>query len=231
MNRQPGLFSSTVGLKIVMAVSGAILALFLVAHVVGNLEIFGGPDAINHYGELLRTLPPALWAVRLVLLLMVVLHAWSAIRLWLLNRAARPVGYRKQRHLTTTIAARTMLVSGIVLAYFVVFHILHFTVRSIEPSYKEMHDAQGRHDVYRMVTDAFSNRRVAAFYVVSVVLLGLHLSHGAASMIHTLGASHPRYRPSLRWLGPVVAILIAAGFAAVPLAILAGLVRHPTGGM
>lgn len=222
MKRQ--LFSSSVGLKIVMAVSGILLALFLVAHVLGNLEIFGGAEAINHYGELLRTLPPLLWAMRVGLLVLVVLHAWSALRLTAINRAARPVGYAKSQTRTTTLAARTMLVSGIVLAAFVVYHILHFTARTVRPEYQGWQDAAGRHDIYRMVTDAFQQTPVALFYVISMLLLGLHLSHGVASAIHTLGASHPRYG-ALRRLGPVFAVLIVGGFISVPLAIWAGAVR------
>lgn len=219
------LFSSSIGLKIVMGVSGALLGLFLVAHVVGNLEIFIGAEAINHYGELLRTLPPLLWAARVGLLVLVVLHIWSAVRLWALNRAARPVGYAVKRNQTTTLFARTMIYSGIIVAAFVVYHILHFTVRSVDPSYKHMVDPEGRHDIFRMVTDAFQRPAVAGFYVLSVILLGFHLSHGIASMIHTLGMNHPRYNPTWRHFGAVFAALITIGFVVVPLAILARVVR------
>jgi succinate dehydrogenase / fumarate reductase cytochrome b subunit len=219
------LFSSSIGLKIIMGVSGALLVLFLVAHVVGNLEIFIGAEAINHYGVLLRTLPPLLWAMRAGLLILVVLHIWSALRLWAINRAARPVGYAQQRHQTTTLAARTMIWSGIILAGFVVYHILHFTVRSVQPEYKNWLDAQGHHDIFRMVTDAFRRPLVSGFYILSMILLGFHLSHGIGSMIHTLGVSHPRYNPSWRHFGVAVAVLIVVGFIAVPFAILAGVIH------
>jgi len=217
--------SSTIGLKIVMGVSGALLGLFLIAHVIGNLEIFIGADAINHYGVLLRTLPPLLWAMRIGLLVLVVLHIWSAVRLWALNRAARPVGYAVKRNQTTTLFARTMIYSGIIVAAFVVYHILHFTTHDVEPSYEHLLDLEGRHDIFGMVTDAFRRPAVAGFYVLSVVLLGFHLSHGIASMIHTLGMNHPRYNPTWRHVGAVIAALITIGFVMVPLAILAGVVR------
>jgi succinate dehydrogenase / fumarate reductase cytochrome b subunit len=219
------LLSSSVGLKLVMAVSGALLALFLVLHVLGNLEIFAGAEAINRYGALLRVFPPLLWTLRFGLLVLLVLHLGSAVRLAAINGAARPVGYAQKRRRTTTLAARTMLASGIALTAFVVFHILHFTVRSVEPAYRTMHDAMGRHDVFGMVTDAFRRPAVTIIYVVAMLLLGLHLGHGVASMVHTLGVNHPRYNPAWRHAGTVFALLIVTGFVAVPLAILAGVVR------
>jgi succinate dehydrogenase / fumarate reductase cytochrome b subunit len=218
MNR---LFSSSIGMKIVMAVSGGLLALFLVAHVLGNLEIFGGAEAINRYGAMLRIFPPLLWAMRIGLLTLVVLHIISAIRLSSLNRAARPARYAQSKTQATTFAARTMLLSGILLAAFIVYHILHFTVRTVVPEYREMTDALGRHDVYKMVTDAFGHPLVAFFYVFSMLLLGLHVSHGVSSMLQTLGVTHPRYHPAIRRLGPVFAVLIVIGFISVPLAVLA----------
>jgi succinate dehydrogenase / fumarate reductase cytochrome b subunit len=217
--------SSSIGTKIVMAASGTLLALFLVAHVLGNLEIFAGRDAMNHYGELLRTFPWMLWVMRTGLLLLAVVHIVAAVRLARINRAARPQAYARKRNRATNLAARTMLVSGSVLAAFVVFHILHFTTRSIEPAYKTMHDAAGRHDIFGMVTDAFQQPALVVLYVLSMLLLGLHLAHGAASAVHTLGASHPRYRPSLRHAGTVFALLVVLGFIAVPLAVLGGRVR------
>lgn len=219
------ILSSSIGMKIVMAVTGGLLSLFLVAHVLGNIEVFWGAGAINHYGEMLREIPWLLWVVRAGLLMLIVLHVGSAVRLVATNRAARPEAYKKKKHQATTLAARAMLVSGVVLAVFAVFHILHFTVRSVVPDYKTWEDAQGRHDIFRMVVDAFQRPPVAIFYVVSIILLGLHLSHGVASAIHTLGVDHPRYSPSLQRLGPLFATLVVLGFIAVPIAVLTGIVR------
>lgn len=212
-------------MKIVMATSGGLLSLFLVAHVLGNIEVFWGADAINHYGEMLREIPWLLWVVRAGLLTLIVLHVWSAVRLVAANRAARPEAYKKKKNQATTLAARAMLLSGLVLAAFAVFHILHFTVRSVVPDYKTWEDGLGRHDVFRMVVDAFQRPPVVAFYVVSILLLGLHLSHGVSSAIHTLGFNHPRYNPAWKRFGPLFATLVVLGFIAVPIAVLTGIVR------
>jgi len=223
--------SSSIGMKILMAGSGVLLALFLLAHMLGNLEMFGGPGAMNGYAALLRLWPPFLPIARIGLLVLAIVHIVTSIRLARANRAARPVGYASRRNRVTTFAARAMLVSGIVVLVFVVFHILHFTVRSVNPAYKHLTDATGRHDVYAMVTDAFGRAPIAAFYVVAMLLLGLHLSHGVASAVQSLGWNHPRYGGVLRRLGPVFALVIVAGFVAVPLSILLGLVRPgATGG-
>lgn len=218
-------FASSIGTKIVMAVSGALLALFLVAHMLGNLELFAGPDALNGYGALLRRFPPLLWVARIGLLVLFVVHIAASIRVARINRAARPAGYAVARRLATTWAARTMLVSGTLVALFVVFHLLHFTLRTVQPEYREWHDALGRHDVYRMVSDAFQRPPIVAYYAVMMLLLGLHLSHGVASAVHTLGVDHPRYARRWRFAGPAFAVLLIAGFVAVPLAVLAGLAR------
>lgn len=223
-------FSSSVGMKIVMAASGALLSLFLVAHMVGNLEIYAGAGSLNGYAALLRVWPPLLPLARLGLLVLAALHIASSIRLTQLNRAARPAGYVKKKTLATTLAARTMLVSGIVVAGFVVFHILHFTAHTVEPGYASMHDASGRHDVFGMLLDAFQRPPVALFYVAAMLLLGLHLSHGVASLFQTLGVDHPRYGTTFKYLGPVFAILLVLGFVAVPLSVLLGVVHAGSGG-
>lgn len=224
------MFSSSIGMKIVMAVSGALLALFLVAHMVGNLEIFAGPGALNGYAALLRVWPPLLPLARVALLVLAGAHIASSIRLTQLNRAARPAGYAKKKTLATTVAARTMLLSGIVVAGFVVYHILHFTAHTVEPRYATLHDAAGRHNVHAMLLDAFERPPVALFYVASMLLLGLHLSHGVASLFQTLGSNHPRYGTTFRLLGPVFATLLVLGFVAVPLSVLLGFVHAGSGG-
>jgi succinate dehydrogenase / fumarate reductase cytochrome b subunit len=215
-------------MKVLMAGSGVLLALFLVAHMLGNLEMFGGPNAMNGYAELLRVWPPLLPIARVGLLVLAIIHIGTSIKLARANRAARPLGYAQRRNRITTVAARAMLASGVVVLIFVVLHILHFTVR-ITPAYKHLVDAQGRHDVHGMVMDAFGRAPVAAFYIVSMLLLGLHLSHGVASALQSLGVNHPRYGGALRRLGPAFAIVIVAGFVAVPISIFFGLVR-PGGG-
>jgi succinate dehydrogenase / fumarate reductase cytochrome b subunit len=223
-------FTSSIGMKIVMALSGLGLVLFIFVHMLGNLELFGGQNAINQYGAALRVVPPLLWAFRLGLFVLVVAHIASGVRLALLNRRARPVGYARKKNLTTGIAARTMIWTGVLIGIFVTYHILHFTVRSVEPAYAHMQDAQGRHDVFGMVTDAFRKQPVAAGYVVAMLFLGLHVSHGFGSMFQTLGASHPRYHQTVRRIGPVFAVLIVLGFISVPLAVFLGWVQPGSGG-
>ena len=230
MNSWMRALTSSIGMKIVMAVSGAGLVLFVFVHMLGNLELFGGPDALNEYGARLRTFPPLLWIARLGLLVLVVAHILSGARLAILNRAARPVGYARRKNVVTGWAARTMIWTGLVIGVFVVFHILHFTVRSLKPEYRDMEDVMGRHDVFGMVTDAFRARPVAAAYVGVMLFLGLHASHGFASMFQTLGVSHPRYHDGIRKLGPIFAALLVLGFVSVPLAVLLGLVRPDSGG-
>jgi succinate dehydrogenase / fumarate reductase, cytochrome b subunit len=230
MNPLTRLYSSSIGLKLVMAFTGAFMTFFILVHMVGNLESFGGQEALNHYARLLRTLPPALWAFRVLLALSAVLHIVAGLRLWWLNRRARPVGYTKQTMQETTLIARTMIYSGLFIAAFVVYHLLHFTFRTVDASYQTMHDPRGWHDVYGMVGQAFSSRGQAGFYFVMMLLLGLHVSHGVESMLHTLGINHPRYNPAIRWLGPLFAVLIVLGFVSVPFAILAGFLQ-PAGGM
>ena len=230
MNPLTRLYSSSIGLKLVMALTGAFMTFFILVHMVGNLESFGGQEALNHYATLLRTLPPALWAFRALLAFAAVLHIVAGLRLWVLNRQARPVGYAKQTMQETTLIARTMIYSGLFIAAFVTYHLLHFTFRTVDTSFQHMLDKHGRHDVYGMVENAFSSRGQAAFYFVMMLLLGLHVSHGVESMLHTLGINHPRYNPAIRWLGPLVAVLIVLGFVSVPFAILAGLLQ-PAGGM
>jgi succinate dehydrogenase / fumarate reductase, cytochrome b subunit len=230
MNPLTRLYSSSIGLKLVMALTGAFMTFFIIVHMVGNLESFGGQEALNHYAKLLRTLPPALWAFRAVLALCAVLHVVAGVRLWWMNRQARPVGYAKLAVQETTIAARTMIYSGLFIGAFVFYHLAHFTFRTVDTSFQHMLDERGWHDVYGMVGKAFSNRGQAGFYFVMMLLLGLHVSHGVASMLHTLGINHPRYNPAIRWLGPVFAVLIVLGFVSVPFAILAGFLQ-PAGGM
>ncbi len=212
-------YGSTIGKKIVMAVTGAFLVLFLVGHVAGNLQILSGKEKINHYAELLHSSAGLLWGFRLALIASVVLHVKAALELYTLKNAARPIAYAKKAHRVATLASRFMIWSGYVLGAFLVFHILHFTTGQAHPSF----DAHG--DVFRNVTTAFQNPAVAALYVVCMGLVGLHLSHGLFSFTQSLGLSHPSYSARAKTLAKVVAFAVAAAFAAVPIAVLAGFVK------
>ena len=213
--------TSTVGRKAVMAVTGLILFGFVVVHLVGNLTLYIGPEAINAYGAFLRTLlhGSALWIARAVLLTAVVLHAWSATSLTLDSWAARPKGYKRWTAQDSTYASRTMRWGGVILTAFIVFHLLHLTLGTVHPSFRTG-------DVYHNVVAGFQVWPVSVFYVVAMVLLALHLDHGVWSMCQTLGlTAHPRYKRWARGAALGFALLIVAGNCSFPIAVLAGWVR------
>lgn len=211
-------YRATIGKKIVMAITGVILAGFVVVHMSGNLSVFGGAEKINHYAELLRTSMPLLWTARLVLVLAAVLHIRAAIQLYSLKAAARPVAYAKKDHRVATFASRFMIWSGYALGAFLVFHLLHMTTGTVHPDFVEG-------DVFHNVVTAFQNPLIAGIYVVSMVFLFMHLSHGLFSFTQSLGLGHPRYSSRAKIIARALAVLIAAGFAAVPIAVLAAVVK------
>ena len=213
-----GFFSSTVGKKAVMAVSGCILFLFVIGHLIGNLQIYEGPEKLNRYAALLHSMPGLLWAVRITLLAMVALHIWSAVQLALRNWDARPAGYKKKKSTESTYASRTMYWSGPIILAFVIYHLLDFTYGTVNP-----HFVTG--SVYANVVASFHVIPVAVFYIVAMILLCLHLYHGAWSMFQSLGIAHPRYTPMLKRGATAAAILIAAGNISIPVSVLAGWVR------
>jgi succinate dehydrogenase / fumarate reductase cytochrome b subunit len=217
-HRPGNFYASTVGKKAVMAVSGAVLFLFVVGHLIGNLQIYDGPDKLNNYARFLRSVPAALWAVRVTLLVMVVLHIWSSIRLALLKFEARPAGYVKKKATQSTYASRTMYWSGPIILAFVIYHLLDFTFGTVNPHFEEG-------NVYANVVSSFQLIPVSAFYILAMLLLCMHLYHGLWSMFQSLGFSHPRYTPILKRSAAVVALLIAAGNISIPLSVLAGWVR------
>ena len=191
MNRFRKTFTSSVGTKWVMALTGFGLLGFVCAHLAGNLLVFKGPDAINAYAKGLKDLGPGLWVLRLGLLGMFAVHVASAARLVALNNRARPVAYANTAPQETTYAARTMWMSGLIVLAFVLFHLAHLTLGLTHADHYALHDAEGRHDVYSMVVLGFQQWPVVAAYVVAQLLLGLHISHGASSAFHTLGVTHP----------------------------------------
>lgn len=218
-NRAARFWDSANGKKAVMAVTGAMMFGFVLLHMAGNLQIFEGPDQFNKYAQLLRTLPEALWAARFVLLAAVAAHTVAAIQLALRNRRARPVAYSKKEAIASTYASRTMYWSGPIVLAFVIYHLLHFTfgVTGV-PDFIEG-------DVYHNVVNGFQNPIIAAWYVVAMLLLCLHLRHGISSMFQTLGISHPRYTPWFKKAAALLAVVIFLGFISVPLSVVLGYVR------
>lgn len=221
------LFSSPIGRKWIVAITGIILILFVIAHLLGNLSIFLGPEAINAYAAKLQDLGALLWVARIGLLLAVFLHIWFTISLWRENLAARPQKYAVKNDLQTTVYARLMRLSGLVVLAFVLFHLAEFTWQAFTPEYKTWVDAQGRHDVYRMVIAGFSSPFVTGFYLLAIGLLAMHLSHGIASLFQTLGITTARMRPLFEKGGRAIAWIIFAGYVSIPLAVFFGILRYP----
>lgn len=210
---------STVGKKIVMAVTGLIMIGFVIGHLAGNLLVFAGRDRINAYSAFLHSTGEVLWGVRLVLLVSVILHITAAVQLTAIDRAARPVGYAKHHYEAATWASRTIRWGGVLLLVFIVYHLLHMTVGTVHPSFTPG-------DVYHNLITGLSVWYVAAFYVIAMLALGLHLYHGTWSAIKTLGVEQePRVPLRRRRMIWVFAILMTLGFSSIPLAIVLGAIR------
>jgi succinate dehydrogenase / fumarate reductase cytochrome b subunit len=222
--------NSSIGMKWTMGVTGLALALFVLAHLLGNLQIYEGPEALNEYGVSLRKLGALLWVARIGLLVMVTLHIVSAVRLTQLNRAARPVPYAVVSPQVSGYAARTMFMGGLILFGFICYHLAHFTFGLTNPEQFSLHDAQGRHDIYAMVVLGFRQPLISAIYILAMIPLALHLSHGVSSAFQTLGANSPKYNGLLRAIGPVYASIIFIGNVSMPLAVLAGVIPYPVVG-
>jgi succinate dehydrogenase / fumarate reductase cytochrome b subunit len=222
------LFTSSVGKKLVMAVTGLALFAFVVGHLVGNLQIFLGPEDINRYGNFLHTNLEIIWPARIGLIIMVFLHIWAAAKLTAENRAARPHPYAQQELVAASYASRTMIWSGLIIAAFVGYHLLHFTVQTqainfTGKNFEDLRDSLGQHDVYAMVVLGFQNKLVAGFYVFAMFLLCTHLGHGLSAMFQSLGWKSPAYAGCIDCGARAVSWLIFAGYASIPIAIQLGL--------
>lgn len=226
---------STIGMKIVMALSGIVLFGFVIGHMVGNLQVFLGETVLNHYAAFLQSEQLILWIVRIGLLTMLVVHVLSSVSLVLRAKAARPQGYRKMTSKASTYASRTMRISGPIILLFLIYHLLHFTVgfqtlgltdSAFATTVEHCHMAQGELncEAYANVVRGFSVPAITAFYIVAQLLLGMHLGHGAYSMFRTLGLSNPRFDRMARAFASGVAVIIVVGNCSIPLAVLTGLV-------
>jgi succinate dehydrogenase / fumarate reductase cytochrome b subunit len=217
-SRLQRLLTTTIGLKIITALTGVVLSLFVLSHMAGNLQAFQGPGPLNDYAKLLRREPALLWAVRLGLLAAVALHVWAFAVLTRKNAGARAVGYRATTRRESTYASRSMWLTGPLLLAFIVYHILHLTTGTVHPSFEEG-------EVYHNLIAGLKVVPVAAFYLVALAALALHLWHGVWSMFQSLGASQPRYRSFGRRFATGFTLVVVLGFAAVPLAVLAGVLK------
>lgn len=219
--------TSTVGRKMVMALTGQFMILYVIAHVLGNYTIFA--SVINAYAEGLRHWPYIiiLWSSRTLLFLSVVLHTYYGIVLKLENSAAKPETYALTRYRTASFAGRTMIWSGIIIALFLVYHLLHFTFQVTTPLFSANRhpDVLGRPDVFTMVVRSFDHPGIAAVYVIGVLALGLHLYHGIESSIQTLGLNNERTLPVVVKAGMIAAVILFLGYAAIPATILMGILK------
>ena len=213
-------WDSTNGKKVVMAITGAILFLFVIGHMLGNLQVFEGPDKLNAYGRFLHGVPEILWAVRVTLIVSVILHIWASVDLAVRKTKARPSAYSKRENIASSYASRTMYWSGPIILAFVIYHLLHLTAGVVHPG-GDFVDA----DVYHNVVTGFQVWYVSAWYIFSMILLAFHIRHGAWSMFQSLGINHPRHTPILKKAALTLAVVIAVGYISIPLSILLGFVK------
>lgn len=231
MNLLARVWRSSVGKKFIMAVTGGVLVVFVLGHLVGNLQLFLGPETLNRYGHFLQSNKELLWLARIGLLTSVVLHIVAAARVSADNKAARPLGYEGDPNpVAASYASRTMLMSGLIVAMFVIYHLLHYTVQVTGVNlsgqdFAGFHDEKGRHDVYRMMIVGFQQPIVVIFYLVAMALLCLHLSHGAQAMFQSLGVRFGCCPGLPRRAANWGAIAVFVGYMSMPLAVMSGFGR------
>jgi len=231
MQQLTGLYGTSIGKKVVMAITGGILVLFVIVHMLGNLKVYFGPAHEGHeakidiYGHFLRTVghevvgdEGVLWIFRVVILVVLALHVTSAILVWRTSQAARPVGYKKQQPVAATLASRSMRWGGLLLATFIIYHLLHFTTGDAHPAF-----TYG--EVYRNLVVGFQNPLVAGGYILGMIFLGLHLYHGIWSGLQTLGLYSPRAGGWQRTLAAIIAVAVAVGNISIPVAVLTGIIH------
>jgi succinate dehydrogenase / fumarate reductase cytochrome b subunit len=229
MNGPPARLTSSIGLKLIVGLSGLLLLLFLFAHVAGNLQILAGQEQLNRYSEGLRNLGTLLWAARIGLVAVALLHVVVTLKLAAANRAAGARPYAVKGRVQSRVSTRSMLLTGVMLLLFVGYHLAHYTWGLAHPEFSGRLDAAGRHDVYSMVVGSFQVPWIALAYVAAMLLLGLHVSHGASSFFQTMGWRHPRRERLLMAVGPALGVLLAAAYISIPAAVQVGLVALPPG--
>jgi len=222
MNQALTFLDTTIGKKVVMAISGLVLFGFTLGHMAGNLQVFLGPEAFNSYAIGMHALGPALWAARGVLLVAVVLHIVMAVQLVSRANAARPVAYKVKKNERTTFAALTMRYSGFTLLFFILYHLAHFTFPGVAMG---AYEHQGFSMAYSNFVNGFSIPWVVAIYLAAMVSLGLHLYHGSYSLFQTLGLNNPIRNAAVKGAAQFVAMVITVGNIILPLSVLLGLVK------
>lgn len=235
-------FNSVIFNKVVMAATGFILVMFLIGHCLGNMQIFLGRETFNSYAHFLQVSSGELiYIVRIVMIISIVLHVITSLKLKFINLAAKPEGYSVKRFVKSTIYSRTMIYTGILIFLFAAYHLLHFTAGVTNPEYKDYVENYGpsvadpmlvahglieesagifeRHDAYKMVIVGFNKPLVSVFYIFAVIMLGFHLAHAIQSMFQTLGWSGPKITPKLISISRIIGFGLTIGFASVPVAV------------
>jgi len=212
-------YETTVFKKAIMASTGVVLFGFVIGHMIGNLQIYEGREKLDAYGQLLHSLPGLLWTTRIILLTCVSLHILTTVQLALLKKSARPVEYVKKDNSHSSYASRTMYWSGPIVLVFIIYHILHLTLGVVQP------DTYQFGAVYDNLVHGFQNYAISGFYILSMVLLCIHIYHGAWSMFQSLGVNHPTYTPILRKFAALMAIVIFIGNISIPVSVMVGVIK------
>jgi succinate dehydrogenase / fumarate reductase cytochrome b subunit len=215
-----------VGRKIIMSITGLAMIFFVSLHLLGNMTFFSGPDGINAYAKIIQSLGPLRWVFRVILAAVLGLHMVFGIQLTLENRTSGVHKYAVNKHLSATVAGKNMIWTGLLIALYLGYHLLHFTVQVITPEFSAIRnlDALGRPDVFSMVVHGFRNAFVSAVYVMAMAAVGLHLSHGLQSVVQTLGLNSERTLPVMVKVGAAAALALFLGYVAIPAGIMSGLV-------
>lgn len=228
MNAFFAFYKSSIGKKWVVALTGLVLVGYVFGHLAGNLQVFLPPEQINNYAEFLHSHQYLLWAARTFLIVCFVLHIVTTIKLVLENRAARPEKYKMKRSVQAKIATKTMALSGLLVLSFVIFHLLHFTARTTDARFKPIAEGgalHGEYDAHSMIVLGFQSPLVSGFYLLSVFLVCLHLSHGFSSLLQTFGINSKGLEERVKFWGQVIAWLVFVGYASIPVAVLAGYLK------
>ncbi len=229
MERALTLTKTTIGKKVLMAVSGTVILGFSIGHLAGNLKVFASAQSYNDYAAFLHDTPALLWGTRIVLLFAFSAHIAAAAALWSRNRAARPNRYAKKKDLATDYAAKTMYWSGPILAFYLVFHLAHLTLGGVIFGDANLFGIEGYvfdpQNPYNNLVNGFRHWPIVVPYIFGVCALGMHLFHGIWSLFQTLGASHPKYNPFRRDVAIGLAVLLSAGYLSIPIAVQAGLLE------
>ena len=223
----PGMrfWESSVGRKVLLSITGIMMVLFVVFHVLGNSTIYF--HWINAYSEHLHALPALIWLYRVFMLAVLSVHVFFGIQLTLENNEAKPLAYVCKRNLSATFASRNMIWTGTIIAIYLVYHLLHFTVQVINPEFSASQhaDALGRPDVYEMVVRNFQNFSISLVYIFAMIALALHLTHGIQSLFQTLGLNNEKTMPLIIKVGAITAIILSLGYISIPVLVLAGILK------